>query len=162
MKRVAVVLAAATASVLGTPLAHAASATITLKGANIPVNGQITCATTVGGFTLEIGHDHGAAWVEIGDSPAENHRPTAVTKVQITDPSGATYEWSPYDQLTNGSAQYHGPSDPNAHSAGSYKITGQIPMITVPSYPAPGAPPPIGGSTPNPSLLPFEVDATCP
>ena len=162
MTRSAIVLAAATAWVMGAPLAHAASATITLDGQNIPVNGQVSCATTEAGFTLEIGHDAGAAWVEVGDSPAENHRPTAVTHVQITDASGAMYEWEPSQQLTNGNAHYQGPSDPNAHSAGAYKITGQIPLIFVPSYPAPGAPPPIGGSTPSASLLPFEIDATCP
>ncbi|MBV9721732.1 MAG: lipoprotein LpqH [Mycobacterium sp.] len=162
MKRSAVVLAAATAWVIGAPLAHAASATVTLNGQNIPVNGQVSCATTEAGFTLEMGHDAGSAWVEIGNSPSYSHQPTAVTRVQINDLSDATYEWQPSQQLTNGNAHYQGPSDPNAHSAGSYKITGQIPLIFVPSYPAPGAPPPIGGSIPSPSLLPFEIDATCP
>jgi hypothetical protein len=162
MKRLALVLAAVTASVIAAPLAHAASATISLNGQNIPVNGQISCATTEQGFTLEIGHDQSSAWVEIGDSPSQNHQPTKVTNVIIRDASDATYQWNPAGQFTNGNAQYHGPSDPGAHSAGSYKITGQIPLVIVPAYPAPGAPPPIGGSTPNASLLPFEIDATCP
>ena len=100
--------------------------------------------------------------MEIGDSPSWNHQPTKVTKVQIRDASDATYEWDPTEQFTNGDAEYHGPSDPAAHSAGSYKITGHIPMVIVPAYPAPGAPPPIGGSTPNASLFPFEIDTTCP
>jgi len=32
----------------------------------------------------------------------------------------------------------------------------------VPQYPAPGAPPPVGGNTVNGALLPFEIDASCP
>ena len=55
MKRPALVLTAATASVIVAPLAHAASATITLNGQEIPVNGQVSCATTRKGSRWRLG-----------------------------------------------------------------------------------------------------------
>lgn len=161
MKYAPAVLAAATASVMAAPLAHAASTTITLNALDIPVNGQVTCAIANMGPTLEIGHNQGSAWAEIGDTPSWSSRPTRVTRVKINDASGAMYEWDLVGQLTSGDAQYQGPSDPDRASAGAYKITGHIPMVLVPQYPAPGAPPPIGGTTIDGSLLPFEIDATC-
>jgi hypothetical protein len=161
-KGATVLLVAATSWMIGTPVAHAATATITLNGQDIPVNGQVHCAVTNQGPTLKIGHDQGSAWVEIGQSPSWSHQPTNVTEVRIGDTGGATYQWAPFDQFTNGDVEYQGPTDPDRESAGDYKITGHIPMVMVPQYPAPGAPPPIGGNRVDQALLPFEIDATCP
>jgi len=162
MKYAPAFFVAATALMIGAPLAHAASATVILNGQDVPINGDVSCSVTYQGFTLLIGHDQGAAIVVVGHTPAWDNQPTKVTQVGITDASRAAYAWDLVGQLTNGDAQYNGPPDPDLASAGTYKITGHVPMIMLPPSPAPGAPPPIGGNAVNGALLPFEIDASCP
>jgi hypothetical protein len=138
------------------------TATIMLNGQNIPItDGTMRCGATEQGFTLAAGHNQGAAWVEIGNSPAWNGEPTAVSMVMITDSWGNSYEWTQHGVFNRGDAQYQGPADPSVHSAGSYKITGHVPLTTVVPSPPPQAPR-MGPVDPNTAPLePFEIGATC-
>ena len=137
---------------LPTGLAHAApdiaSATITLNGQNIPVNGQVRCGElNTGGFAIQAGHDNGAANVELVQ---EN---TVATSVDITDTDGTQYDWARYETVRyRGDAQL-------ATSGKTYKITGHIPKTHLPPSQAPVIG---GGAIANAPLEPFEIDVTCP
>jgi hypothetical protein len=99
------------------------------------------------GYVIQAGHDVSSAYVVLDADP-----PKEVDKVRITDANGAEYFRQAHETgLDKGDAQV-------VKSGKSYKITGHLPRTHGSSQePAPG-----GGSVSIGTIVPFEIDATCP
>jgi Mycobacterium 19 kDa lipoprotein antigen len=124
-----------------------ASAKITVDGADVSINGPVTCRQEYTGFVIQAGSDLGSAWVEL--STEEN--PPEASKVRITDAGGAEYYFQAY-------GTEFGKGDVTVTQSGtSYTITGNIPFNgSGPSVPSKAPDMPRG------TLTPFEIEATCP